>query len=66
MKPDGLYIGKIHTFQSIIKIIDGQIHVLDRSSKGFLWVGTIMELSRLKKFRPITTEDLVDMICPAR
>lgn len=66
MKPDGLYIGKIHSIQSIIKIINGEIHILDRDKRGFAWSPTIMEVHRLKKFRPITTEDLVDMVCPVR
>ena len=57
-KKDGLYQGKIHGSFQVIKIIDGKPHTIDREKGKYKWFPTVMEESRLKKFRPISEEEV--------
>jgi hypothetical protein len=61
---ENLYQGKIHGYLEIIKIVDGVPFILDKVKGEFKWVETVMEVSRLKKFRPISVEGLVNIIKP--
>jgi len=59
---DGLKIGKVHGHVTFIRIIDGKPHLRDTSKGKLVWTETIMEESRIKKFKPISELEMIEMI----
>lgn len=57
--------GKIHGHYTIIKIIDGVPHIADKEKGKFKWCPTIITPDRLKKFRPVSEEELADKLMKA-
>jgi len=52
-----LRIGKIHKREELIRVINGEPHILDKTKEGIVWVGTIIPPDRFKRFRPVTVEE---------
>lgn len=53
----------IHGRLQIIKIIDGEPYLPEKDKKkGWLWVPTLIEESRLKKFRDISEQEMAVML----
>jgi hypothetical protein len=58
--------GKIHGYPQIYKIENDSCFMLDKTKKGLEWFPTLVEGSRLKKFKEITVEELVSIVSPIR
>jgi hypothetical protein len=59
---DGIYYINIHDYFTIIKIIDNKPFLSDRKKKGSKWRETILEDKRMKKLKPFSEIEMVDMI----
>lgn len=61
MTSDGLKIGKVHGHTQFIRVIDGKPHIKDTSKGKLVWTETIMEESRIKKFKPISELEMIEL-----
>jgi len=59
---DGIYKIEVHGRIEIFKVIDLEPYIISKEKKGWKWVPTIIEDSRLKKAKFITEIDLVRMV----
>lgn len=59
MMKEGLHIGEVHGHLELLKIDGGKPHIFDIAKSKPVWVETVMEESRLRKFRPISELELV-------
>ena len=60
IKNEQIVLGKVHGREEIYKIIDGTPHQLERDGKKYKWVPTILDPNRLKRFRTISAEFLIE------
>lgn len=51
---------KIHGYNQIIKMIDGKPHIPDKKDKRFIWVETIIDPKRMKKFKEINDAEIIE------
>ena len=59
---DGLYVTKVHEYTQFYKIIDGKPYIPDKKKGKLEWSETIVEESRLKKCRPVSERELIEMV----
>lgn len=59
---EGIYLGKVHGYDTLIKIIKDKKYIAQRKGKKYSWRETIVDVDRFKKFKSINDAQMTVMI----